>query len=209
MSSRSSCWRLSTPCWRSASGTNAGCVRIPDTTCGSSCDSATAQPHRNRTRRVAAVAPRAPSPWRSPPVQTRRQFVTSAGSAAAAAVFAPQALAAGLTSAKKAPLLRGGRFSDGLMSGDPTPNGITLLTRIDDVERSGGVLLEVARDKSFKNVVTRKTIRTSADLNHSVKARVTGLKAYEQYYYRFATSSEDSEVGRFRTGLPADSRETL
>ena len=74
------------------------------------------------------------------------------------------------------------------MSGDPTPNGITLLTRIDDVERSGGVLLEVARDRSFKNVVTRKTIRTSAGLNHSVKARVTGLKAYEQYYYRFATT---------------------
>jgi len=91
-------------------------------------------------------------------LQTRRQFVTSAGSFAAATVFAPQALAQGLTSARRAPLLRGGKFADGLMSGDPTPNGITLWTRVAGIGGSGRVELEVARDKSFRHVVTRKEI---------------------------------------------------
>jgi len=142
-------------------------------------------------------------------MQTRRQFVTASSSAAAAAVFAPQMFSAGLASAAKAPLLRGGKFADGVMSGDPTPNAITLWSRIDELERAGGVVLEVARDKDFKRGVIRKTIRTSDALGHTVKARVTGLKAHEQYYYRFATRTEDSMVGRFRTALPADSEQPV
>ena len=58
---------------------------------------------------------------------SRRQFVTGAGTLAAASVFAPQALAARLTGLR-APTLRGGRFAEGVISGDPTPNGITLWT---------------------------------------------------------------------------------
>jgi alkaline phosphatase D len=142
-------------------------------------------------------------------MQTRRQFVTAAGTAATAAVFAPQALAAGLSSAAKAPMLRGGRFSDGVMSGDPTPNAITLWSRVDQVERAGGVTLEIARNRDFSKGVIRKTIRTSDALGHTVKARVTGLDAYEQYYYRFATKTEDSMVGRFRTALPEDSEQPV
>jgi phosphodiesterase/alkaline phosphatase D-like protein len=107
-------------------------------------------------------------------MQTRRQFVTASSSAAAAAVFAPQALAAGLTSAVRAPLLRGGKFADGVMSGDPTPGAITLWSRIDQLERAGGVTLEVARDSAFRKGVIRKTILTSGSLGHTVKARVTG-----------------------------------
>ena len=75
--------------------------------------------------------------------------------------------------AARAKLLRGGRFSQGVLSGDPTPHGITLL----DARRRrraarGGVRLEVARDPHFRHVVARKTIATSAAHSHSVKARV-------------------------------------
>ena len=139
-------------------------------------------------------------------MQTRRQFITSAGGFAAATVFAPQALAQGLTTARRAPILRGGKFADGLVSGDPTPNGITLWTRVADVGGAGQVELEVARDRSFRHVVTRKLIGTNKALNHSVKARVEHLKPHEQYYYRFSTNGSHSDVGRFRTALPADSR---
>src|SRR4029077_19286226 len=45
--------------------------------------------------------------------------------------------------------------------------------------------------------------------NHSVKTRITGLKAHEQYYYRFATATKDGPVGRFRTALPADSQQPV
>jgi alkaline phosphatase D len=142
-------------------------------------------------------------------LQTRRQFITSAGGFAAATVFAPQVLAQGLTSARSAPLLRGGKFSDGLISGDPTPGGITLWTRVADVGGAGRVELEVARDRSFRHVVTRKLIGTNKALNHSVKARVEHLKPHEQYYYRFSTKGEHSEVGRFRTALPKDSKQPV
>ena len=142
-------------------------------------------------------------------MQNRRQFVTSAGTAAAAAVFAPQALASGLTSARKAPLARGGRFREGVMAGEPTPRAITLWTRVDELSGRASVELEVARDRDFRKVVARKRIATSGDVNHNVKARVSGLKPYEQYYYRFSTSTEDGPVGRFRTALPADSQQPV
>ena len=88
-----------------------------------------------------------------------------------------------------------GRFAEGLPRATPTPNGITLLTRIDGRGAAGGVELEVARDKGFKNVVTRKPIRTRRRARPLVKARVTGLKPYEQYYYRFATKRPRCAVG--------------
>ena len=138
-------------------------------------------------------------------MQTRRQFVVRAGTAAATAILSPSALAAGLGSARPAALARGGRFSEGVMSGEPTPSAITLWTRAVDLEGKVSVDLEVATDKNFRHVVAHKRLPTSAAVNHNVKTRVTGLKAHEQYYYRFATATKDGPVGRFRTALPADS----
>jgi len=142
-------------------------------------------------------------------VQTRRQFVVRAGTAAASAILSPTALAAGLGSARPAALARGGRFSEGVMSGEPTPSAITLWTRLGDVDGTVGVDLEVATDRSFRHVVAHKRLSTSAAVNHNVKSRITGLKAHEQYYYRFATRTKDGPVGRFRTALPADSRQPV
>ncbi len=58
---------------------------------------------------------------------TRRSFITRTGGLAALAVIAPQDAALGLG---RAATLRGGRFSDGVLSGDPTPGGITLWSRV-------------------------------------------------------------------------------
>ena len=138
-------------------------------------------------------------------VQTRRQFVVRAGTVAASAILSPSALAAGLGSARPAALARGGRFSEGVMSGEPTPSAITLWTRLADAEGRVSLDLEVATDKNFRHVVAHKRLPTSAAVNHNVKSRITGLKAHEQYYYRFATATKDGPVGRFRTALPADS----
>lgn len=138
-------------------------------------------------------------------MQTRRQFVAAAGTAAAAAILAPEALGR----ASATPLARGGRFSEGVMSGEPTPSAITLWSRLHDVAGSVSVDLEVARDREFRRVVARKRVATSGSKGHALKARVTGLKAHEQYYYRFSTRSTDGPVGRFRTALPADSRQPV
>ena len=133
---------------------------------------------------------------------SRRQFLARSGAAGAALVLAPDALAA-------PKLLRGGEFASGVISGDPTARGITLWTRVDGVGGTGGVKLEVARDKGFDKVVARKTLTAKASTDHTVKARITGLKPHERYYYRFETKGEDSPVGRFQTALPKDSKETV
>jgi alkaline phosphatase D len=141
-------------------------------------------------------------------MQTRRQFVTRAG-AAAATVLTPQALLPALSAAKTGRPFGSGHFSDGVISGDPTPSGVTLWTRLEGVSGAGSVELEVATDKAFRKVVARKRIGTSGSVNHAVKARVTKLKAHEEYFYRFSTRHTDSAVGRFRTALPADSKQTV
>jgi alkaline phosphatase D len=142
-------------------------------------------------------------------VQTRRQFVRRAGTAAAAAVLVPQAFAVELAGARRAPVFRGGRFRDGVISGDPTTDSISLWTRLDEVSGPGTVELEVARDKGFERVVARQRIATSGKANHGVKARVSKLKPREEYFYRFSTATQDSPVGRFRTAPPEDSKETV
>src|ERR1044071_6335424 len=140
-------------------------------------------------------------------MQTRRQLLLRGGGAAAT-VLVPTGLATSIAAAKP---FRGGRFPDGVVAGDPTPKGVSLWTRFDPSGSggSGTIELEVATDKAFKKVVTRKAIKTGSASNHTVKARVTGLKAHEEYYYRFSSKTEDSDVGRFRTAPPADSKEEV
>ena len=65
------------------------------------------------------------------------------------------------------------------------------------------------KEKNFRKVVTRKLISTSDDFDHAVKAKITGLDPYEQYYYRFSTMRGNSAAGRFRTALPADSNQPV
>jgi alkaline phosphatase D len=143
-------------------------------------------------------------------MDTRRQFLARSGAVAAVAVLAPQdALAAKRRQRRPQDMLRGGRFAQGVLSGDPAPHAITLLTLVDNVGGSGRVRLEVARDPDFRRVVARRDILTTPAVNHSVKARVTGLKPHKRYWYRFETRDRHSPVGRFQTALPPDSRETV
>ena len=67
----------------------------------------------------------------------------------------------------------------------------------------------MATDKSFRHVVARQKITTNKQLAHSVKARVGKLKPHEQYYYRFSGAGAETPVGRFRTALPADSKQPV
>ena len=141
---------------------------------------------------------------------SRRQLLGRTGLTTAAVVLAPQSAIELLAAPRgQAALLRGGRFRQGVLSGDPSEGGITLLTLLDDVEGFGEVRLEVARDPDFRRVVARRTIATGARRNHSVKARVTGLDAHERYWYRFETRDEQSPVGRFQTALPEDSNQPV
>ena len=148
-------------------------------------------------------------------MDTRRQFLARSGAVATAVVLAPQdaAIAAQKKRRPKPPsragLIPGGSFPQGVLSGDPSPGAITLLTLVDGVGGTGQVRLEVARDPDFRRVVARRDIYTTGAVNHSVKARVSGLRPHERYWYRFETRDRNSPVGRFQTALPPDSRATV
>jgi alkaline phosphatase D len=142
------------------------------------------------------------------PHLTRRTLVARAGTVAVAAML-PSTLTSGAAWARRTPLAGAGRFREGVMSGEPTPSGITLWSRLHDVGGRVTAELEVARDSDFRHVVARRRIATSHDTGHALKARVSGLAPHEQYFYRFSTATTDSAVGRFRTALPADSRQPV
>jgi alkaline phosphatase D len=141
---------------------------------------------------------------------TRRQLLLRSAAAGAATVLAPQEAWAAKHRRRRPTrgLLRGGHFRQGVLSGDPSPDGPTLLTVLDG-SGSGKVRLEVARDSGFRHVVATKDILTTPELGHSVKARVGGLEPHRRYWYRFETRDRHSPVGRFQTTLPPDSHETV
>src|SRR3954452_11884264 len=93
---------------------------------------------------------------------SRRQFLLRSGSAGGALLLPPQTALESLAAPKgaAAKLLRGGRFSQGVLSGDPTPHGITLLTLLDDVAGAGRVRLEVARERDFRPILAGRTTHT-------------------------------------------------
>ena len=107
-------------------------------------------------------------------------------------------------------------FPLGVASGDPTPDGVVLWTRLAlDPLQGGGmppedveVVWEVARDERMADVVQRGTTLASATLGHSVHVEVDGLEPGRWYWYRFRTGVDESTVGRTRTlpapGAPAD-----
>jgi len=144
----------------------------------------------------------------SAPVLTRRGLVGSA--AAAGAVFVvPRATLA--TGRRGGPIARAGTFPSGVAAGLPTTRGITLWTRLGELERSQRVWLEVARDPQFRRVIERRRVLADASRDFTARTRITGraLRPGEQYWYRFATRTTDGPVGRFRTARPADSREPV
>jgi alkaline phosphatase D len=112
---------------------------------------------------------------------------------------------------RQVPTFSGGTFPDGISAGDPTPNAITLWTRVAGVGGTGSVGLEIATSKSFSasSVVSNTLVPADPDKLFTVKARITGLSPYAQYYYRFYTKSGNSAVGKFRTAPPADSNQPI
>jgi alkaline phosphatase D len=107
--------------------------------------------------------------------------------------------------------LRGGTFSLGVASGVPLLDGATLWTRVDGLERTGRVELEVAADPEFRRVLHRERPLVHRVRDYTVKRTVRSrrLRPGEYYWYRFESRDGSSQVGRFRTALPADSAEPV
>jgi phosphodiesterase/alkaline phosphatase D-like protein len=102
-------------------------------------------------------------------------------------------------------------FTLGVASGDPSPTGVVLWTRLapDPLAVGGGlpavpydVRFEVARDESFHQVVRHGTTVALPDEAHSVRVELKGLGPRHEYFYRFKAGDDISPVGRTRTTPP-------
>jgi len=98
-------------------------------------------------------------------------------------------------------------FTLGVASGDPTPDGVVLWTRLAPEPLAGGgmpsrqvpVRWEVAADPSFRKVVRRGVEHARPELAHSVHAEVRRLDPGREYWYRFKTGPQESPIARTLT----------
>jgi alkaline phosphatase D len=142
----------------------------------------------------------------------RRQFVLGAAAATGAVALGRDPARTAQRAARSAlPLIRGATFGQGVASGEPGTGGITLWTRLDGLDRTSRLQVEISREEDFRSVLYRQDVVSDADTGFAVHHRAEHpvLRPGEQYFFRFYTCDENSPVGRFRTFRPADSREPV
>lgn len=139
-----------------------------------------------------------------PASRNRRSFLIETASLAAAALWAGHARGAVLS----APSWPEYPFSLGVASGDPTPDGFVLWTRLATrpLEDGGGMPREsvevrwrVAEDEAMTRVVRFGTAIAEAAWAHSVHVEVEGLEPDRWYWYEFQAGPATSQRGRTRT----------
>ncbi len=124
--------------------------------------------------------------------------------------------ALGFTTTKRAGSLPADPFTLGVASGDPSPDGSVIWTRLAprplaDDGRGGmpdqviDVEWEVADDEGFANVVRRGLSAARPESAHSVHVELTGLRPDAAYFYRFRAGGFLSPAGRTRTAPQPDS----
>jgi len=97
-------------------------------------------------------------------------------------------------------------FREGVASGDPDADSVLLWTRYSaDGKSTATLVLEVAEDADFKNVVATKKTKVSADADFTCRVLVGGLKPACEYWYRFSDADGNgSRVGRTLTAPARD-----
>jgi len=137
---------------------------------------------------------------------SRREFVIGTSSLAAAALWSSRAVGAVVSRPKFSDY----PFSLGVASGDPSPDGFVIWTRLSpDPLEGGGMPQEIvevswmiADDERFSKGVRKGTTVARPDWGHSVHVEVEGLEADRWYWYQFKAGEQVSPKGRART-MPA------
>ncbi|WP_345955960.1 alkaline phosphatase D family protein [Mucilaginibacter sp. PAMB04168] len=121
---------------------------------------------------------------------SRRNFIRNAAIAGAGVVLLPSAI----TSCKKdnddddEETYEGHGFKEGVASFDPSQTQIILWTRYTPAAQEvtkPTILLDVAKDKDFKNVVVSQSVMVDTASDYTVHVDVSNLTANTKYYYRF------------------------
>ena len=139
---------------------------------------------------------------------TRRGLLAGAGGLWLATTF-PRTGASGAQA--RQPVARDVIFPNGVVSADPHVHGATVWTRLENLDRTSRLQVEVSPDADFRRVVYRRDVLAEADRDFTVHHRIdhSVLKPDERYHYRFVTCDQEGPVGRFKTRLPDDSNEPV
>ncbi|MCA9607045.1 MAG: alkaline phosphatase D family protein [Myxococcales bacterium] len=133
----------------------------------------------------------------------RRDFLRTIVVSAGAASLGPSVLTACGASRPTADV-----FPQSVASGDPRDTSVVLWTRA--VPETGGdatVKLELSTDPELGSrfdLGGLSEMTASADHDHCLRVKVTGLSPGTNYFYRFEHDGTRSRVGRFRTAERAD-----
>jgi alkaline phosphatase D len=95
-------------------------------------------------------------------------------------------------------------FPQGVASGDPRETSVVLWTRVVRGADSADVqvLVQVANDARFTDVVANRVVTATAATDHTVRVLVTGLGPGTAYHYRF-TAGQDAISGQTITAPAA------
>lgn len=105
-------------------------------------------------------------------------------------------------------------FTLDVASGEPTPDGMVLWTRLAPDPLAGDGLggmpprpvdveWELATDDAFRVIEQRGTVTAIPESAHSVHVEPRGLQPGADYFYRFRTEGHLSPTGRTRTAPAA------
>lgn len=139
----------------------------------------------------------------------RRTFLLASAALAGAGLWSGGMAAEPVTSVPK---LSAYPFQLGVASGDPSPDGVVLWTRLAPSPLDGGgmpatpveVAWQIADDEAMTKVVQQGTAIAHPEWAHSVHVEVNGLKPDRWYWYQFKVGGEVSQKGRTRTVPAAD-----
>lgn len=139
---------------------------------------------------------------------SRRRFLTASRALVAWPVLSGPAASLVKAHAK----LAESPFSLGVASGDPTPDGVVLWTRLAPKPLEGGgmprenvaVDWQIADDDGFTKIAASGTAVATPDLAHTVHVEARGLRPDRWYFYRFRAAGETSPIGRTRTAPAPD-----
>lgn len=99
-------------------------------------------------------------------------------------------------------------FRLGIASGDPSPDGFVIWTRLcpEPLDPQGGMPMmpvevdwAVGTDEELRTVVQKGKVLARPELAHAVHVEVAGLEPDRPYWYRFTIGREKTVIGRART----------
>ena len=133
---------------------------------------------------------------------TRRQFIAAAAALSATPVWAsPKSTRSRVTSNERRDL-----YPEGVASGDPQPDSVLLWTRRPfETGTESRLVIEVAQDDAFKQVIASAAATVSAAADWTCRALVGNLKPASVYWYRFTDDTGfTSRIGRTITAPTQD-----